>query len=944
MKTFAACAGVIAMIGAAAEAPETQPVVEATVQKRHSVFCLPELTARARNNAERFPWAAAMQRELVQRAEPWLQMSDEQLWGLMFGPNITRSWMVWSDGYCPACKKDVRMYAWEIDPLARPWKVRCPNCQELFPKNDFETFHRSGYDEHGIFHPDRADRSLLFNTDHPDPQDPLHSFGVDDGEGYVADGHRWRFIGCYLIYGQWKKAVHAGIVNLASAYAVTGDPRYAYKATVLLDRVADVFPSFDFGRQGRVYETSEGTRGQVSTWHDACEEIRELALAYDRIFEGIQTRGCNPLSPEPPQQAELVAFLSRQAEAYKLENPKRTWADIQRNIEQNIFVDTLNHRSRIESNYPTTDVAMLTIKTVLAWPENREEVMGLLDAIIEKSTAVDGVSGEKGMCGYTAIAPRSLAMLLGRFSSLEPTFLKTVYDRHPVLHQTYRFHIDLWCMDEWYPFSGDSGTFGMKCPVYVGVSFNRSPGMDPSMATFLWNLYELTGDPAFVQVLYKANGSTTENLPFDLFAEDPAAFQAQVQRVINDKGAIIAQGSVNKQNWRLAVLRSGQGQHQRALWLDYDAGERHGHADGMNLGLFGRGLDLMPDFGYPPVGYGGWGAPKARWYTRTAAHNTVVVDGQNQRAGGGRTTLWADGARFHAIRASAPELAGCEQFERTAVLVDLDEEDYYVVDVFYVVGGRDHAKFFHSFFGEVRTAGLNLQPAEPYGHDTEMRNFRTDPAPAPAWFADWRLQDRYEYLPKDKEVHLRYTDLTMNASASLAEAWIETTLYGQGQAAWIPRIMVRRTREEGPLRSVFAAVIEPYEGDPRIRAAKRLPLETLNGTPLPDDYVGLELRRDDGRTDVCLLMDSRGPGEMVEPTYDINYRGQLALVNLGPDGIERLVLCNAEWIRIKDLRIVSTDPIPFAELDFVDGQARLLAGSATGLSITRGDTAIPIAP
>ena len=62
-----------------------------------------------------------------------------------------------------------------------------------------------------------------------------------------------------------------------------------------------------------------------------------------------------------------------------------------------------------------------------------------------------------------------------------------------------------------------------------------------------------------------------------------------------------------------------------------DTGGRHSHADGMNLGLFAKGVDLMPDFGYPPVQYGGWDSPRAQWYRMSAAHNTVVVDGATWR-------------------------------------------------------------------------------------------------------------------------------------------------------------------------------------------------------------------------------------------------------------------------------------------------------------------------
>jgi len=118
----------------------------------------------------------------------------------------------------------------------------CPHCRELFPKNDFEKFYRSGLDERNVFDPNRADRSLLFNAEHPDPADPLHKFAVDDGEGYVDGEKRWRFIGAYLIYGQWKKAIVDGIISLSAAYAVTGDKAYAHRAGVLFDRVADLYP------------------------------------------------------------------------------------------------------------------------------------------------------------------------------------------------------------------------------------------------------------------------------------------------------------------------------------------------------------------------------------------------------------------------------------------------------------------------------------------------------------------------------------------------------------------------------------------------------------------------------------------------------------------------------------------------------------------------------
>jgi len=220
--------------------------------------------------------------------------------------------------------------------------------------------------------------------------------------------------------------------------------------------------------------------------------------------------------------------------------------------------------------------------------------------------------------------------------------------------------------------------------------------------------------------LNRANDNSTDGLPYDIFADDPAAIQQGVAEVIAREGMVSKVGSVNKQQWHLAILRSGQGVDARAAWISYDRRLGHGHSDGMNLGLFAKGLDLMPDFGYPPVQYGGWNSSQATWYKMSAAHNTVVVDGQNQSEADGTTTLWADGEQFRAIRLSGPDLIRGQQFERTVAMIDVSDRDDYLVDIFRVVGGTDHAKFMHSHFGRITTQGLSLTPADAYGYDTQM--------------------------------------------------------------------------------------------------------------------------------------------------------------------------------------------------------------------------------
>ena len=73
-------------------------------QKTGSVFFPEPTRIRMRENALKTTWGETVRQAVLESAQPWRVMSDENLWDLMFGPTITRSWMVWSDGFCPACR------------------------------------------------------------------------------------------------------------------------------------------------------------------------------------------------------------------------------------------------------------------------------------------------------------------------------------------------------------------------------------------------------------------------------------------------------------------------------------------------------------------------------------------------------------------------------------------------------------------------------------------------------------------------------------------------------------------------------------------------------------------------------------------------------------------------------------------------------------------------
>lgn len=232
----------------------------------------PERLEHALRNVERFDWARKQKDRAVASAAPWAALSDEELWQMVPGQDLPRAIDVTmtrtADGSrragCLTCGDAIHEfgnYPWKADVLGEPWKIRCPSCDSVFPTNDFGAYYQSGIDERGLFDPASADRSLLFNSEHPDPNDPLHRWGVDDGFGYPAeDGFEYRFIAYYswlkwrtLIKGTshqdlWAESMWspAGLSALADAYVYTGDKIYARKAAILLDRIADVYPDMDW--------------------------------------------------------------------------------------------------------------------------------------------------------------------------------------------------------------------------------------------------------------------------------------------------------------------------------------------------------------------------------------------------------------------------------------------------------------------------------------------------------------------------------------------------------------------------------------------------------------------------------------------------------------------------------------------------------------------------
>lgn len=138
--------------------------------------------------------------------------------------------------------------------------------------------------------------------------------------------------------------------------------------------------------------------------------------------------------------------------------------------------------------------------------------------------------------------------------------------------------------------------------------------------------------------------------------------------------------SVNLSGTGLGILRADAG--RTYLSVDYGRyGGGHGHPDRLQLNLYARGRRWLTDWGT-----GNYLFDHLRWYRSTVGHNTVVIDGLDQRAADGRLRRFENGnAGCAAIVAEADDAYPGVRYRRASVLLTAD----LVLDLFTIEADRE---------------------------------------------------------------------------------------------------------------------------------------------------------------------------------------------------------------------------------------------------------------
>jgi hypothetical protein len=307
-----------------------------------------------------------------------------------------------------------------------------------------------------------------------------------------------------------------------------------------------------------------------------------------------------------------------------------------------------------------------------------------------------------------------------------------------------------------------------------------------------------------------------------------------------------------------AILGIGSGDSQSQAHLTWSPGYGHRHYDGLSLLIWAHGNELLSDIGYTHTKW-------REWCVQSASHNLVVVDQANHVANAstyGQLRYFMPGERVQVISVDNPQVYPnvTDLYRRTVVLVPVDQNSVYFVDIFQVDGGQVHDYFLHGSADMAQTLqtnvslsprgtlvpdGVDFTPGtseqssdmtagHAYGYMSNLQSARV---------GDPRLV-QLDYSNSDDNVGMQIhtiaavgDELVIGQNPSIRQARSDDTLLDQYHRQFA---MLRRDGGQ----STFASIIVPFAEQPAVQQV------TL--VDIPGVEVALEVVTNN-RTDLILI-------------------------------------------------------------------------------------------
>ena len=788
-------------------------VFHGVTKKDESTYYTTDRVEAARRNIKKYKWAKDMLESAEKNAERYLSGFEALYNTIIGEgvPRSNRVGDFRDEAYmyCRYCGYNIgekygSTTAYEVNVFSKPWKVMCPECKREFPSNDFGSFLKLGRNADGTF--DRikalkAHRKMLLNKGIPlsntepgeegsdtwyayygygveggylynkafpelraggslantDPHTHTevdgNRWGVDDGLGYLpgrmASGaqERHTYV-AYYIHSAFAEVDNA-VEYMTKTYVYTGKKEYGDAAAILLNRLADVYPSFNFIQyfnKNYQFSLSHGGsgRGKIFGRINDCDYVANWILCADGLYELItdETKNAgiiNQISEKDRKYAEEYGFNYDESDRL---NGEAVWSNIENGIIREAYVAAKD--GRIGGNYGQVQKAIAAAALVLdAEPESKDMMKwvyrkgvttvedgeryvpgGALSTQILHVVDRDG-HGNEGAPNYNyswLIRMNELANILAMYDSgnekfnlfADPNFAK-MYTAQRLLTLTESHSAQI----------GDSGY----------TADNRIFGAIDTILNGFKHIKEIEGADRIAnelaEYIWNRNGHSEEGLHYDIFSQDPEAAEKDVLEYIDDGLSVEKSGMLPA--YGFAVLADGEAygdksaqrysNTMRDFWLYFGRAAGHGHLDSLNLGIEAFGINMAPDNGTPASK--SINMVRYQWVESTIAHNTVTVGNTVQNVFGtsalGKRAYYLGYPKHFDSSDGIVKLMDVESdaykdiadiYRRTVVMINVGSDVSYGIDFFRVKGGGEHIYSFHSQSHEVDTEGLKLDPQD----------------------------------------------------------------------------------------------------------------------------------------------------------------------------------------------------------------------------------------
>jgi hypothetical protein len=800
-----------ASIGFAQKQPADEPLMDWSLWEQYrttvthpAALYKPQDLVRARENIARYDWAKQHRDGIERDARNALgQLTPEYLQQML--PPETPGDTLFTP--CPACRDQQKPAhphgQWGWNP-ADPDKLNCQICKTVFPN-------------------DRYPEDLVFKTSGRTPQTlsfyggaPFTIFGFTTRPSFSA-GIRARKVAHVTRQGQ----------RLGEAYALTGKVEYARGAQQILLRLAEVYPGWLVHVGYGEYVDLDPRVAALNINALPVDEITPAPRGPDRKLHSGYWQGGRATGT-----GMEAGFVRQVLEAYEAtcdatDGGQPIYTEAQRlTIERDLLLEStllLVADKEVNNKSVGNATAVALVGMALGHPLMVRFGLDVFLKTVDGWFLADGGTSESWSYAI---------MTLGGIKDLGQAFRG--YSDPPGYRDAEGKRLDGFDLyhDTAYKRVWEAMFNGLQGDLYY------PPTADGYSSTGIGSLYaELMADNYLDNLQYLALLKEIAGPKLDRGARGTALYFRPPGREEVVTPPLTLPDYVFPV-LRHGYLRGGPTGRDSCLVLSANDWGGHHHYDSLGLYYWQEGKELLSDLGYL------WDHPLSHMTRRTFAHNTVMVDGAEQRGKdrGGEFTLFSAAGTIKVMEAQSKAYAQTTQYRRTVAQVEHEPGRQYLLDLFRVAGGQSHAYVFHGPNPEVQIEGPP-GGAEAAG-DTSVAyavRFQLDREGSQIEVTDFSVTDG-----QGREVFVNGRGQTRDDKTGKPAGW---GLYvGEGKAEW--------GAAEGP------------EGGVQIKAVSRGP-ERMNVALIAGDSEGYS--------------GQRAPRAQIGETYRVRFRvrGNAPQVNPG---------------------------------------------------------------